>query len=138
MKQFHPKHQAVIVMDDTNRALNRAVALKHAWFQRQGNRNLWFDHIVEYPFFTDSQLSAGVQLADLCGYNIYRAFRYEKFDYPYFKKMLPYFYIQRDGKKLDGLKVFPNDSTLVAFARRGWDLYQKENPAKSGASKARK
>ena len=36
MRQCHAKHRALIVMDDTSRQLNRAVAMKHAAFQRAG------------------------------------------------------------------------------------------------------
>jgi hypothetical protein len=62
MAEYHPKHHALIVMDDTDKALNRAVSMKHAFFQREGNQNVRFNHIVEYPFFTDSKLSNGIQL----------------------------------------------------------------------------
>ena len=48
MKEYHPKHQALIVMDDTHKQLNRAVAMKHAHFQRTGNRNMSFPSVVEY------------------------------------------------------------------------------------------
>lgn len=61
MREYHPKHRALIVMDDTSRQLNRAVAMKHASFQRVGNRNVKFPAVVEYPFFTRSELSNGVQ-----------------------------------------------------------------------------
>jgi hypothetical protein len=67
MREFHPKHNAVIVMDDTDKTINRGLAIKHAFFQREGNVNVDFRHILEYPFFTDSKLSNGIQLADLCG-----------------------------------------------------------------------
>ena len=89
-----------------------------------------FKHIVEYPFFTDSKLSNGVQLADLCGYNIYRAFRNLDFHYPYFRSLLPHFYCskQTDPLKLDGLKVFPEDSDLVEFARKGWTEFKTTQP----------
>jgi len=70
MAEFHPKHNALIVMDDTSRQLNRAVAMKHAWFQRRGTEHVTFRHIVEYPFFTRSELSNGVQLADLIAYSV--------------------------------------------------------------------
>ena len=42
MAEYHPKHQALIVMDDTSRQLNRAVAMKHAFFQRAGNEHVTF------------------------------------------------------------------------------------------------
>ncbi|MDE0033453.1 MAG: DUF3800 domain-containing protein [Deltaproteobacteria bacterium] len=117
MREYHARHQALIVMDDTSTQLNRAVAMKHAFFQRAGNQNMVFPSIVEYPFFTRSELSNGVQLADLLAYDVYRAFREEDFEYPYFKRLLPNFYWRRDESELAGLKVWPNASPLVGRAR---------------------
>lgn len=117
MREYHSKHQALIVMDDTSKQLNRAVAMKHALFQRAGNQNMRFPSIVEYPFFTRSELSNGVQLADLLAYDVYRAFKYEEFDYSYFRRLLPNFYRRKDGSDLAGLKVWPNDSPLIESAR---------------------
>ena len=117
MKEYHPKHRALIVMDDTNRQLNRVVAMQHARFQRAGNRNMLFPAIVEYPFFARSELSNGVQLADLLAYNVYRAFRDENLEYPYFKMLLPNFYRRRRSRFLNGLKVWPDASPLVGLAR---------------------
>ncbi len=137
LAEYHPNHQGLIVMDDTQRQLNHAVAMKHAFFQREGNRNLRFHHIVEYPFFTDSKLSNGVQLADLCSYNVYRAFRARDFTFPYFERLLPHFYrsARTPADKLDGLKVFPDDSDCVNFAAEGyrsWLRAQTTRPATSG------
>lgn len=133
--EFHRNHNGLIVMDDTQRQLNHAVAMKHAFFQRQGNANLRFKHIVEYPFFTDSSLSSGIQLADLCAYNIYRAFRSEDFSYPYFQRLLPFIYRSRrtSPDKLDGLKVFPEDSALVPFSRNGCRQYLEAVASKKPA-----
>lgn len=122
-------------MDDTQRQLNHAVAMKHAYFQREGNRNVTFRHIVEYPFFTDSKLSNGVQLADLCAYNIYRAFRGKEFDYPFFAQLIPHFYCsgKTPPEKLNGLKVFPDDSEFVEFAATGFKNWLKTaKPANNG------
>jgi hypothetical protein len=90
-----------------------------------------FKHIVEYQFFTDSKLSNGVQLADRCGYNVYRAFRQLDFTYTCFVRLLPRFYNsqQADPLKLDGLKVFRDDSELVDFARKGWAEFKTKQPA---------
>jgi hypothetical protein len=122
----HPKHSALIVMDDTSKALNQAVALKHAYFQRVGNQNMKFRHIVEYPFFTRSELSNGVQLADLLAYNVYRVFYLEDFEYPYFQDMLPSFYTRHSGSQLSGLKVWPAASPLVGMTKEMWK--KKKNP----------
>lgn len=118
MYEHHRKHQALIVMDDTSKQLNRAVAMKHAFFQRAGNKNVKFKNIVEYPFFTRSELSNGVQLADLLAYNVYRAFKDTNLDYPYFTNILPNFYRGIDGETLHGLKVWPDNSPLVALRER--------------------
>jgi hypothetical protein len=128
LAEFHPNHQGLIVIDDTQRQLNRAVAMKHAFFQREGNANLRFHHIVEYPFFTESTLSNGIQLADLCGYNVYRAFRNLDFSYSFFEALIPAIYSSNQTllSKLDGLKVFPDDSELIDFARDGFAVFQKK------------
>ena len=115
-------------MDDTDKKLNRSVAMRHASFQRYGNRNMSIPNIVEYPFFTRSELSNGVQLADQLAYNVYHAFRYENPEYPYFKKLLKQFYSGRDGATLHGLKVWPNNSPLVNLARAAWEE-AKKNPS---------
>jgi hypothetical protein len=128
MREFHPKHNALVVMDDTSKQLNRAVAMKHAYFQRAGNKNLQFTQIVEYPFFTASELSNGVQLADLLAYNVYRAFRDENLDYPYFDMLLPSFYRRGGDAVLDGLKVWPEASPLVGLARMMWERKRKPLP----------
>ena len=137
--EFHPKHQGVIVIDDSGRKENRSLAMKHAFIQREGNQVMRFHHIVEYPMFTDSALSNGIQLADLCGYNVYRAFRSKDFTYPYFAKMLDRFYCsQRTAPdKLDGLKIWPEDSELVEFAREGWITYKTKQPTLWGGQPAK-
>ena len=85
-----------------------------------------FPHIVEYPFFTRSELSNGVQLADLLAYNVYRAFRDECLDYEYFKLMLPNFYRRPRAWTLDGLKVWPDASPLATLASEAWSRSQQE------------
>ena len=128
MNDHHPQHQALIIMDDMDKDLNRAVAMQHASFLRSGNWNTTFQNIVEYPFFTRSELSNGVQLADQMAYNVYRAFRYEDMGYDYFDKMLPNFYQSRDGSIPYGLKVWPDESPLVAMARTAWGMANKKLP----------
>lgn len=120
MREYHPKHQALIVMDDTSKQLNRSVTLQHARFQRSGNPNRQFPRIVEYPFFTRSELSNGVQLADLLAYNVFRAFKDEDLDYPYFKMVLPSFYRRLRANMLDGLKIWPDASPLGRLAGEAW------------------
>ncbi|MCY4342492.1 MAG: DUF3800 domain-containing protein [Gammaproteobacteria bacterium] len=118
MRQYHSKHNALIVMDDTNVQLNQFIAMAHAALLRRGNPNMLFPHIVEYPFFTRSELSNGVQLADLLAYNVYRAFRDEDPEYPYFRTVLPKIYRRRETGALAGLKVWPETSPLVDLLER--------------------
>jgi hypothetical protein len=121
LSEYHPRQKALVVMDDTSKKLNQAVTMKHSWFLRAGNQNLNFRHIVENPFFTRSELSHGVQLADLLAYNVYRAFREEDFNYPYFANLLPMFYHRKNGEMLDGLKVWPDNSPLIEKMRNAWN-----------------
>ncbi len=118
MRQYHRRHQALIVMDDTSIQLNQFIAMEHAALLRRGNPNMQFPHIVEYPFFTRSELSNGVQLADLLAYNVYRRFRDDNPDYPYFRIVLPKIYRRRDTGALAGLKVWPETSPLVDLPLR--------------------
>lgn len=108
----HPNQNAIFVLDNTSKQLNRSLAMKHAFFQRGTTTSgLKLKHIVEIPFFVESYLSNGVQLADLCAYNVYRAFLDQNERYKFFNKMLPHFYSSdrtRD-EKIDGLKVFPDN-----------------------------
>ena len=116
MNESHSKHNALIVMDHMDKRLNRAIAMKQASLLRSGNKNMKFPAVVEYPFFVNSELSNGVQLADLLAYNVYRAFRDEDLDYAYFQDLLPYIHRGRDGKTLHGLKIWPESSPLVQLA----------------------
>ena len=113
MREYHSRHQAVVVVDDCGAKANSMLAVKHADFLRtKTGAGVQFRHIIETPFFTRSELSEGIQLADLCAYNIYRAFAGGNMDYPYFRKVEPYFYRSRNTApdKVDGLKMFPSDT----------------------------
>ncbi|MBV6512226.1 MAG: hypothetical protein FMNOHCHN_01723 [Ignavibacteriaceae bacterium] len=112
LKINHPKQQAIFVLDNTSKQLNKSLAMKHSYFLRQATSSrVRLNHIVEIPFFVESYLSNGVQLADLCAYNIYRVFHKRDADYQFFIRMLPFFTsrIKRPGIKGDGLKVFPDN-----------------------------
>lgn len=121
LQEFHGKHLGVLVTDDTGIQMNRSLAMKHSYFLSEGTTSgLQLRNVVEIPFFVRSELSNGIQLADLCAYNIYRVFKNGDVDYPYFRRILPYFYCsQKTHKnKLDGLKIFPDDSTLVELGNK--------------------
>jgi len=113
---WHDRQQGLIVADNTSRQMNRSLALKHSFFQREGTSSgRRLAHIAELPMFVESYLSNGVQLADLCAYDVYRAFRSSNLAYPYFAKLIPAFYTSpfTAPEKIDGLKVFPDSSPLV-------------------------
>jgi uncharacterized protein DUF3800 len=112
----HPRHNAIMVADDLGKQQNCALAMRHARFLEQATtagRRL--NHIVEMPLFVRSELSEGVQLADLCGYSTYRAFRDGDMDYCYFKPVFERMYRSRPDGRIDGLKVFPTGSPLRAL-----------------------
>lgn len=117
MREFHPKHQAILVADDVSKQDNQALTMKHAYFLENGTSSgTTFKNIIETPFFVRSELSEGIQFVDLCSYNVYRAFRRDEFDYPYFVRMLPKMYSSQNTHncKVDGIKIFPPESPLAA------------------------
>ncbi len=112
MKFNHPRHKAIIIMDDTGKNLNRNIAMLHAKFQREGSEIMKFGNIIEYPLFTASELSNGIQLADLCAYNVFRAFVRENFTYTFFENQLKYYpKLQTSGEII--IKVWPDQSALI-------------------------
>jgi hypothetical protein len=119
LREEHDSHQGLIVVDDEGKKANLALSLKHAYQQDVGTSSgLWLKHIVEMPLFTPSELSNGIQLADLVGYNINKVFSCRNTEYAFFKRIEKY--IHRDKKKSlsNGLRLFPDDSIL-------WDVWVK-------------
>lgn len=115
MREFHPKHKALLVADDVSKQDNISLAMKHAYFLEHGTScGLFFKNIIETPFFVRSELSEGVQFADLCAYNVYRAFRRNDLSYPHFQRLLPKMYFSKNttNERIDGLKIFPDKSPL--------------------------
>jgi hypothetical protein len=115
MRTEHDRHQAVLVVDDTGPQMNRSLAMKHAYFQDQGTSSgLLLRHISEMPLFVRSELSNGVQLADMVSYNLYRAFRSGDLDYSFFAQMVPSIWScgTTPAEQIEGLKVFPDASQL--------------------------
>jgi len=119
IKTEYPKHRALMVVDNTSRQMNRSLAMKHSYFQREGTSSGGrIGHVVELPMFVESHLSNGVQLADLCAYNIYRAFKDGNLDYPFFARIDRMLYSNRlrPATRIEGLKVFPDESPLTELA----------------------
>jgi hypothetical protein len=126
MRMCYPSHLALIVADDCDRGLTREIAEHHAHLLHRGGRNSDFRHILEYPFFAESALSHGVQLADLCAYNAYRAFKTNDFSYAYFEYVLPHVYKTATVAYPDGMLVFPPESPRVAWMRKNYAVWTKK------------
>ncbi len=110
MKECHGKHKAILVTDDTDKQKNLQTTRAHVNLYRNGaTSGLSLSHIIEMPMFVNSATCAGVQLADLCCYNVYRRFKFNDPNYDFFKRIEPYFYnsSNTDPQKIDGLKIFP-------------------------------
>lgn len=132
----HPKHQGVLITDDISKQRNRSLAMKHAYIQMEGTSSgRWLTHIAEMPLFVRSELSNGVQLADLLAYNVYRCFRNEDVDYPFFARIIPHIWASRQTPEdtLDGLFVFPGDSPLRAVRE---SVAKKKEPTKQGPAQS--
>jgi len=125
MRSRHSKHQALMVTDDISLQANQSLAMKHAFFMDQGTSSgTWLKHICEMPMFVRSELSNGVQLADLCRYNIYRAVKANDLAYPFFQKIAPHIWSRSEpiSHPFSGLHVFPANSPL----HRVIDDFEKE------------
>lgn len=124
MRARHHKHQAIMINDDVSREVNRMLAMSHAHLLDKGTRSdTWLRHICEMPMFVRSELSAGVQLADLCSYNIYRAFKHADLAYPFFHRIAPFIWSKhervRHGPAFSGLCVLDSaESPLIQLVRQ--------------------
>ncbi|MDA8090253.1 MAG: DUF3800 domain-containing protein [Nitrospiraceae bacterium] len=128
LADFHPKQKGLIIMDNSNKQLNRLLAMKHSYFLKNGSTSgQKFKHIVEMPMFVESTLSNGAQLADLCAYNCYHAIKYDKPNYPYFQITLPSFYNSPKTKpeKFDGIKIYPESTEIKTFINESMDLNKR-------------
>ncbi len=121
MEGKYPKHQALFVKDDMTVQANRSLAMKHAHLLDKGTAGgMWLKNICEMPHFVRSELSNGVQLADLCSYNIYRVFKDDRLDYPFFQKMRGAIWSRAESVRhpFSGIRVFPDDSPLWRLVNR--------------------
>ena len=111
MWKSHPRHKAIVIADEYEQTANYRLATQHAQFLRtKTTAKIQLRRIVETPLFIRSELSEGIQLADLCAYNVYRAFANDDMEYSYFQKILPYFH-RFPGAESDIasiIKVFPD------------------------------
>lgn len=71
--------QGLLVQDNNETVAKKLTGMMQR-FHRQGTRWTSIQQIVETPFFVDSQLTAMVQMADLCGYAIRRYYENNETD----------------------------------------------------------
>ena len=110
----HRKHHALIIHDDTTAGLNRYITLMHARFLGAGNTHMDFRNIIEYPFFVSSELSNGVQLADMVAYSLYFTFKHNRPEYGYLDTILPRISRHKDDpNSLAGLKIWPDSAQFL-------------------------
>lgn len=131
MQAKYSKHQALIVVDDTSKQANRSLAMQHAKLLDKGTHDgQWLKHICEMPMFVRSELSNGVQLADLCSYNIYRAFRESDLEYPFFKQIESHIWSRLNPVKYPfyGLFIHPPTSALCDLVE-SWETRAENRPA---------
>lgn len=136
MRAMHEKHHAILIADDVGRAANRRLAMKHAYIMLEGtSRNVRLEHICEMPLFVPSELCNGVQLADLCAYNIYRVFTDGSLKYKGFEVISPNIWSAEMQMKnprvrpFHGLYVFPQESKLKELVA---EFEKQGTPAESG------
>jgi Protein of unknown function (DUF3800) len=125
MRARHDKHQAIMINDDVSREMNLMLAMNHAKLLDRGTqRETWLRHICEMPMFVRSELAVGVQLTDLCAYNIYRAFKTGDLAYPYFQRVAPHIWGPHDSvtpgkRKFSGLWVLDGSgSPLIPLVKQ--------------------
>ena len=114
-----PYHKAIVIADDCGQQTNYHIAVQHADILRTQTRTgIQFRNIVETPLFTRSELSEGIQLADLCAYNINRAFAHDDMNYSYFKKILPRFHRFKGANTADIetiIRMFPGNNRFPSL-----------------------
>jgi len=133
---YHRRHMGIVVIDDTSKQLNRSLAEKHTFIRRNGSSSgLQLSNIVEAPFFIPSEMSNGIQLADLCAYTVFKAFRSGKLEDPFIQRLIPSLCggPPKQGSstpQLVGLKVHPPDSDLCEMRDRISLEWTKKNASR--------
>ena len=98
--------KGLLIIDDAHR--EHYVGLIHE-FRRLGMKSGYMGNIVDIPYFSGSEQTRMLQLADFCAYAVYRY--YEKNDDTYLNKILSRFDRRDKYHPADGLKHMTNDSS---------------------------
>lgn len=118
MRLRQNKQQAIVIVDDESKQTNQSLALQHFEFQDKGLSDaLWLKHIAELPMFTRSELSNGIQLADLIAYNIRRALQDGNPDYEHFLKIKDYI-LRKPSGEITGISVHPYNSEVFEILKK--------------------
>ena len=104
----------VVIIDDEKGGMNQALYNKLAALLRTGTGYVRLEHIVEWPFFTDSKRRNMIQICDCVSYCIRKKHRSGNMDnfstrrwQKYYSMMEKKFH-SKNGKYLGyGLKIFP-------------------------------
>ncbi|MEW6350324.1 MAG: DUF3800 domain-containing protein [Thermodesulfobacteriota bacterium] len=102
MTQTSGTHQYGILIQDNNDTVNGRIKEYMEYFHEFGTLYRNIDHIVETPFFVDSELTNMVQVADVCAY-AFRRF-HEKGETDLFDRI--YSRIDRRGPTLVGARHY--------------------------------
>lgn len=97
---------------------NETVSKKHTSlmkkFHNQGTLWTSIDHIIETPFFVNSELTSLIQIADLYSYSLKRYFENNEDDL----LMRIYSRIDRKNGKIVGLRHFTDATCQCIFCKR--------------------
>jgi hypothetical protein len=91
--------KGLLIIDDAHRKHYKDLVNE---FRRSGVKGAYIGNIVDIPYFSASQETRMLQLADFCAYAVYRY--YEKKDSTYLDKMLSRFDRRDKYHPADGLK----------------------------------
>jgi hypothetical protein len=78
-----PAHQGIIVFDELEKASSHLlVEQMYSYFKRSANGRMRAGRIIPEPFFVHSELTTGIQLADVVAYVLSWGFRTRDLDLP--------------------------------------------------------
>lgn len=113
MNENHPDKQAIIIADKCSNDIEGMLNDNHVKKRnKSGGGYTWknLQIIIENILFADSKYSNFIQLTDLCAYNIFHAFQYNKPKYEYFQKILPKYHSEENGVLLNyGIVYQPSE-----------------------------
>lgn len=90
MNELFPEQKAIFLFDSKDKKSNERLARRFTSFLYKSKKGQEYLHILDTPFFVDSRMTPGIQIADLFAYIINRRFQkknnYEIFN-SYYKQI---------------------------------------------------